>query len=72
MCTANQLNRLKAHWESHSKEPLKVEDIGGTFYAFGSELACLRLAYKYRYGANEKIKAEYSSNLKSWYFSLMP
>jgi hypothetical protein len=44
-----------------------VEQINGDFYAFGSELACLRLFYKFR--AVEGARAEYSSNLDTWFFT---
>lgn len=63
------LNRAKAEFEKHSKEPLEVENLGGALYAFGSELACLRLFYKYRY-CGDRANFGFSQNLNSWFFCL--
>lgn len=60
--------RAKKEWEKISKEPLEVEKIKGTVYAFGSELATLRLLKKFR--DIKKARADYSTNLKKFYFSL--
>jgi hypothetical protein len=69
--TPKQLERVKNDWEKVAQEPLVLSDIGVVIYAFGSELACLRLFHHYRYTADvEKIAAKYSKNQKSWYFSL--
>ena len=55
--------RATKEWSRLAGEPVRVEDVGGTLYAYGSELACLRLWYKMGMG-----KAAYSSNLKTWYW----
>lgn len=56
--------RATKEWSRLAGEPVQVEDVGGTLYAFGSELACLRLWSKMGMG-----KAKYSSNRKSWFWS---
>jgi hypothetical protein len=63
-----QLEKIKKMWETKAKEKLTIEDIKGTVYAYGSELATLRLLKEYR--ENKKAKADYSINLKKFYFSL--
>lgn len=54
-----------------AKEKIEVEYIKGAYFAFGSELACLRMLYKYNLGAhNPKVRAGYSIPKQSWYFAL--
>jgi hypothetical protein len=47
-----------------------VENIKGTYYYFGSELACLRLVNKYRWC--KFAYSGYSETRKSFYFCLEP
>lgn len=47
-------------------EEVHVENIGGVAYVFGSELACLRINYKFP--AHGFHKVDYSVNRKSWYY----
>ncbi len=69
--TINHINRVKSDWLQVTKEDIEVEYIKGTFYAFGSELACLRLFLHYnKVVRNKKTRTEYSKNMLSWYFSL--
>jgi hypothetical protein len=56
--------RATKEWSRLAGEPVRVESHGGTLYALGSELACLRLWYK----MGGKGKASYSSNLKTWFW----
>ena len=63
------MEKVKAEFEKHSKEALKIELIDDCFYVFGTELACLRLAYAYR-RSGDKARAQYSENLKTWFFCL--
>jgi hypothetical protein len=63
------LKRAKAEFEKHAKEALEVKELGGAVYAFGSEIACLRLFYVYR-NSGKRANAGFSQNLKTWYFSL--
>jgi hypothetical protein len=68
--TKNQLKRLKKEWELITKEEINFDFIEetGTFYAFGSELASLRLLKEYR---NAKgADCGYSKNLKMHFFRL--
>lgn len=61
--------KAKTEFEKHAKETLSVEQISGTLYAFGSELACLRLARAYQ-NCGDRAAADYSENLETWYFRL--
>lgn len=61
--------KAKTEFERYAKETLAVEDIAGTIYAFGSELACLRLLSAYR-ECGDAVKAAYSENQKTWFFRL--
>lgn len=50
---------------------ITVENIGGTYYAFGSELDCLRLFRGYnKVNRNPKTDCGYSTNLGTFYFRL--
>jgi len=62
------VNKVKKDWEFVAKESMNIEQIRGTIYAYCSELAALRL-YKY-YGGHKDVRANYSENLQTWYFSL--
>lgn len=66
----DQIKRVQRDWTRVANEPIEVEAIGGAIYAFGSELACLRLFYHYRYCDMNKIRTQFSKNLQKWYFSL--
>lgn len=64
------ISRVEKDWIKIAKEIVKVEQIGGAMYAFGSELAVLRLFHKYRHTDESRIHANYSENLKTWFFRL--
>lgn len=72
MITANQTNRLQDALQIYAgNEKITVEVIGGTVYAFGSELAVLRISRYYALSMHEnKSRLNYSENLKTWFFSL--
>ncbi len=63
------MKRAKLELEKYAKEPLELKELGGALYAFGSELACLRLAKVYR-NCGDRADSGFSENLKSWYFRL--
>lgn len=63
------LNRVKIDFERYAKESLELKQLGGAIYAFGSELACLRLLQAYSI-CEDRAKAGFSENLKTWYFRL--
>lgn len=63
------LKRAKTEFEKHAKEALELKELGGALYAFGSELACLRLFYKYRH-CGDRAKTGFSANLNTWFFRL--
>lgn len=64
-----KLDKIKPMWEKHAKEMLELKLIGGTIYAFGSELACLRLDKTYR-SHGTKVASGFSENLDTWYFRM--
>ena len=65
--TEHQIMRLTKDLSAIAKEPITVEHSKGAYYAFGSELAVLRLFHKYN---SPKCRAGYSENMKTWYFSI--
>lgn len=60
--------KAKREFERHAKESLEVQELGSAIYAFGTELACLRLDRAYR--GTEGTSFGYSENLGRWFFSL--
>jgi len=69
--TSAQLARLERDLSKMAGEAVKVEQTSDAYYAFGSELATLRIFAKYNsFGAihNSKVRCGYSENLKSFYF----
>jgi hypothetical protein len=67
------LTRTQRDLSSLAKEPVTVEAIGSAIYAFGSELATLRLFAQYQSSGsiyNDKARCGYSDNLKTFYFVL--
>jgi len=62
-----QKNRLQRDWNKMAGEFVRVEEIGGTIYAFCSEIAALRLFHKYN---STKARAAFSKPRNSWFFSL--
>jgi hypothetical protein len=65
--TAAQIEGVIQEYSRIAQEPITVEFIGGWFYIFGSELACLRIFYKQRQCKTAKV--EYSQNLSTWAYS---
>jgi len=66
--TEKHLKRLSYNWKGIAKEEVKVELIRSALYAYGSELAILRLFFQFRNATN--TRAAYSQNLRTWYFCL--
>lgn len=62
--TPTHLKRAHETWQRLAKEPITVDEIGGVIYAFGSELAMLRLEHEMRVG-----RARYSIPRTSWYYT---
>jgi hypothetical protein len=56
--------RAAREWSQIAQQPVTVELVGGVLYAFGSELACLRLWAKMRIG-----KASYSLTRGTFYYT---
>lgn len=59
-----QIKRIKADYSAIAGEDVDIEVIGGTLYAFGSEIATLRL---FRKMPNKR--QGFSVNLGKFYFS---
>lgn len=73
--TANQIKKVTADWSRIAEEPVRCEMIGGTMYAFGSELATLRLfkAMPQRIGTNGALvfnRQFYSTNKGTYFFAI--
>ena len=66
--TETHVKRVEEDWKTVAKEEIKIELIAGSLYAFGSELATLRL-YRYYEGIDDSRQG-FSDNLKSYYFCL--
>ncbi|CCH01276.1 hypothetical protein FAES_3267 [Fibrella aestuarina BUZ 2] len=66
--TPAQLARLTSDFNQMAKQPVQVEIISETAYAYGTELAVLRIWSKYK--ASPKTAYGYSTNLNTWFFSL--
>ena len=65
-----RLNRHKKEWSILAGEPVEIKIYENDIYAFGSELACLRLYYKFRNCEVDKIKVAFSKSIGCWFFSL--
>lgn len=65
----DRLQRIINDWSKVAGETVTVEVMEEDMYAFGSELACLRLEHYFKKGVCETDTA-YSVNLKTWYFLL--
>lgn len=61
--TENQLARAASDWSRYAGEHVKVEQIKGNLYAYGSELGMRRLAHKMR-----SFNVGYSDTMRTWYF----
>lgn len=60
------VNELK----KHAKEDLSVRFFSSAYWAYGSEVAILRLADAYRNAPEGKVSHGYSENLGTYYFKL--
>ena len=67
--TDSQRQRVASDFQQYAgDEPIRFEQIKACFYAFGSELAVLRILNKYRWC--KKARAGYIENLQTWFFGL--
>ena len=65
-----RLNRHKKEWSILAGEPVEIKIYENDIYAFGSELACLRLYYTFRHCEVDKIKVEFSKTYNCWFFAM--
>lgn len=73
MARLTMLERIEKDWARFAGgEAIEVEEIRGAFYGFTSELGALRLYQKFvQSGApTDRIRADYSKNLGSWFFRI--
>lgn len=73
MTATTRAARAATLFEGIARERMEVEEIKGTIYAFGSELACLRLLAKYHTNGtihNPKARVSYSPGRQRWFFAL--
>lgn len=68
MKTEKQIKVLTKQMENIAGERVKIEDIKGTVYIFGTELATLRILKKFRDSTN--VRHGYSKNLETYYVSI--
>jgi hypothetical protein len=66
--TESQIKGVNRDWNKLAGETVRVEVIKRTFYAFGTELASLRLLKAHR--NYPQADSGYSENLKTFYFRL--
>ena len=69
LSNAERLNRHKKEWSTLAGEPVEIKIYENDIYAFGSELACLKLYYKFRNCEVDKIKVAFNKSIGSWFFS---
>lgn len=67
--TGERLQRIVSQWSKVTQESISIEVMEEDIYAFGSELACLRLEHHFKNGVCE-TEVAYSTNLQTWYFLL--
>lgn len=67
--TDEQMKRLSSDWNRIAGEVMEIEYCKGSIYAFGSELATLRLFKVYAYSTSYHKQA-FSENLGKFYFML--
>lgn len=66
-----KLKRVKKDWEHIAKEPIDVSEAKGLIIGVGSELAILRLFYKYnQVDRNKKTRMSYNKPANIWSFSI--
>lgn len=65
MATKSQLSRIEKEYSAIAGEKVTVEQIGSTMYAFGSELATLRLFRKM-----PNMRQGFSENMNTFFFSI--
>lgn len=68
--TPGRLERHKKDWSNLAGESVEIKIYENDIYAFGTELACLRLYYKFRHCDVDKIRVAFSKPSGSWFFSL--
>lgn len=68
MATADQISRLGRDWRNIAGDHVDVEQIGGTFYGWTSEVASLRLLRAYR--DVDRADQGFSANIGRFYFRL--
>ena len=71
--TIEQKDRLKRTFERMAGEKITLDQTPSSIYAYGSELACLRIFAKYQANGashNPNVRVGKSVNLNAWYCSI--
>lgn len=66
--TPDQIKRVEQDWSRLAGEQVVITIFDNDFVAYGSERACLRLAYCFKRMPSDRIEVAFSSNLNTWYF----
>lgn len=66
--TEQKLKTLTFDWRNIAGEDIEVKQIKGAVYAYGSELATLRLLKHFK--RSNRARQDYSVNLYTFFFSL--
>jgi hypothetical protein len=65
------IKKFQSLWSVIAIDDIEVENIGGTFYCFTTEIGALRLFKEYNsFDRNLKTNMGYSTNRRSWYFRM--
>ena len=62
----SRVETLTKQFSGHAGEPVEVQEIGGSIYVFGTELATLRI-FK-RYAECNNVSQGYSANRETFFF----
>lgn len=63
-----RIQQTQNEYSDIAKEPVTIEFRDNDIFVYGSELACLRLYYKFHTPNLNGTHVRYSENLKTWYF----
>lgn len=72
-CGMDNIQRLERDLTLIAKEPVIVEECNGMYYAFGSEIATLRMFAKYNTNGavhNKRVRVGFSGNRGRFFFSI--
>lgn len=65
---SKRIAAVRSQWERLAGEEITIKVCSGALYAFGSELATLRLYRKFARHNPNLMTQDYSQNLQQWFF----